>query len=209
MKRLFLTSSAHLVASHIANKIKLKSNNKLVFINTAAEIGETDLSWMDNDRNALIKAGFNTTDYTITGKIETQLRKDLEQYDFIYVEGGNQFYLLKMAQENGFIHVIKELILSKNKVYIGTSAGSIIASSNIYPTYRPEKADKVNLINYNGFNFVDFIVFPHWGSEHFKDVYLKQRMSHAYNTDSQIILLNDYQYVEVKDDWHKIIDVRK
>lgn len=211
MKRLFLTSSVHLVALDIAKKVNLKpGNNKLVFIYTATEDEhQKDLSWKNNDNKALKKAGFNITEYTITGKTELQLKKELIDFDYFYIEGGNQFYLLKQAQKSGFDKIIRDFIVNKNKIYIGTSAGSIIASPDIYPTYRPEKADKIKLSDYRGFNLVDFIIFPHWGSEHFKDVYLKQRMEHAYNTDSQIILLNDFQYIEVRDEWYKIIDTRK
>jgi peptidase E len=55
---------------------------------------------------------------------------------------------------------------------------------------------------------VDFITFPHWGSDYFKDLYLKN-MQLAYKPKNKIILLNDYQYVAVTEQKYEIIDIRQ
>lgn len=209
MKRLYLTSSVHAVAQRLAKDLTLNSdNNKLVFITTATEDKEHDKSWMDNDRNALINAGFDVFDYTITNKSEEQIRKDLNHVNYVYVEGGNTFYLLEKAQQSNFINIIRDYILKDRKIYIGTSAGSIIASRDTYPTHFLDNAKLApNLKGYEGFGLVDFVVFPHWGSEKFNDLYLNHRLEHAYEGNSQIILLRDNQYIEVKDDWYRIVEV--
>ncbi len=209
MKRIYLTSSVHLVAMRIAKDFNLTKANKLVFITTATEDKKRPSpNWIDEDRSALMKAGFDVFGYTITGKTEKQIREDLENVNFIYVEGGNTFLLLERAQQTNFISIIRKLVLEEEKVYIGTSAGSIIASPDIYPTYILDNAEIAsNLKGYKGFNLVDFIIFPHWGSNKFSELYLNKRLDHAYSGDSEIILLRDNQYVEVKDEWYRIVSV--
>lgn len=64
-----------------------------------------------------------------------------------------------------------------------------------------------NLIDTKGFGLVDFVILPHWGSDYFRKLYMDDRMEHAYTIDFKTILLNDNQYVEVKDDWYKIVDI--
>lgn len=209
MKRLYLTSTVHTVAEKIAKDFSLNSkNNKLVFILTATEDKQRDTSWVESDKNALIKAGFDVFDYTISGKNEKQIREDLKEVDFIYVEGGNTYYLLQEAQKSNFIELIKDFILKENKVYIGTSAGSIIAAPDTYPALRLDDASLApDLKGYAGFGLVDFIIFPHWGSTSFKDVYMDFRLKHSYEGNGKTILLRDSQYVEVKDEWYRIVEV--
>ena len=202
---LFLTSSVHAVAHDIAKKVDLSRVNKLVFIVTAAELKEGDMTWLYNDRQALVDAGFDVTDYTITGKTREQIEKDLNGYHFIYLSGGDTAYLLQQSQRSGFVSLIRELVQNKGKVYIGTSAGSIIAGPRL-PDYFPKEG--LELQNENGYGLVNFTLLPHWGSEKFKDRYLGGRLNITYKEDQvPLLLLTDNQYVHVQDDQFKIIDV--
>ena len=206
--KLFLTSSVHAVAHDIAKRVNLLKANKLVFIDTAAEPkGEReDLEWLKNDRQALVDAGFRVSDYTITGKSKDQLETDLSGFDYIYMSGGNTAYLLEQSQKSGFILVIKDLIKNKGKIYIGTSAGSIIAGPRLPDYFSDEEAE---LENNNGYDFVNFTIVPHWGSEKFKERYLGERLKIVYKEDQvPLLLLTDNQYVHVEDGHMKIIDVR-
>ena len=56
--------------------------------------------------------------------------KLLELKDIIFVEGGNTFYLLKAMRACNFEKIIRKL-LKEGKVYIGASAGSIVAGKTI------------------------------------------------------------------------------
>ncbi len=208
MKQLFLTSSVHAVAHDIAKKVNLSGANKLVFIDTAAEPkGEReDLTWLKNDRKSLVDAGFIVSDYSITGKTKNQLEMDLNEFNFIYISGGSTSYLLGQSQKSGFISVVKDLIQKKEKIYIGTSAGSIIAGPKL-PYYLNDK--DMSLENTDCFNFVNFTIVPHWGSEHFKERYLGERLKTLYKEDQvPLLLLTDHQYVYVQNDQVKIIEVK-
>ena len=145
-KNLFLTSSIHLVAQDIAKNLDLTQNNRLVYITTAAEPKTGDLSWLANDRKALVDAGFDVSDYTITPKTKTQIENDLVGFEYIYLSGGNSVYLLQKSQQSGFIDIIKDLILNKGKIYIGTSAGSIIAGPKLHD-YLIKENENIKLEN--------------------------------------------------------------
>ncbi len=211
MKHLFLTSTVDNVATDLVKYCDLSKGNTLACIDTAAEVEEGDKQWLLDDRQALVNVGFAVSDYTITDKTTEQLRSDLSSFSFIYVSGGNTMYLLQQAQKSGFVDVVRELILERDKTYISTSAGSIIAGPDIYPAYRLENVEFApDLKDYTGFNLVNFCILPHWGSDHFKDLYLDRRLEHAYTTEQvPIVLLTDNQYVHVQDDRMEIIDIRK
>ncbi len=208
MKKLFLTSSVSEVASHIAKQLDLSVKNKLVFITTPAEPETGDMSWLAADRKALVDARFDVTDYTITDKRAATIMNDLEKYDYIYMSGGNTWYLLKESRKTGFVEVVKDLVNRQGKIYIGTSAGSIITGP-VCPDYLLEDDEVKNIENQRGYGFVNFTILPHWGSEFFRSRYLSERMEIAYKTDQvPLLLLTDTQYVAVEGDKFEVVDVK-
>lgn len=208
MKTLFLTSNAALVISTIVKTVNLKNTKKLAFITTPAEGEDGDKWWLEADKKALRNADFDVFEYTITSKKADAIRKDLSNADFIFISGGNTFYCLEKAQESGFIKVIRDLVLRENKVYIGSNAGSVIAGPDIYPAYNLDDASRApNLKGYKGFGLTDVVTLPHWGSDNFKNLYMNKRLEITYNPDNKIILLTDNQYLHVKDDWYKVVEV--
>ena len=50
---------------------------------------------MDDDRNKLIKIGFNVIDFDLNSKTEEKVRETLSKVDIVFVAGGNTFYLLE------------------------------------------------------------------------------------------------------------------
>jgi dipeptidase E len=206
MKKLFLTSKTSKVAGDIARN--LPKGLKLAFINTPAEPYGEPQPWLLDDRKALEDSGFIVSEiYTFTGKKAEEIKKFLSDYDGIFICGGNTFYCLEKVQQSGCAEVIREFVAS-GKIYIGSSAGSIIAGPDIYPTFMLDKVEKApELKGYEGFGLTDVVVFPHWGTDKFKERYLNFRMQHAYTEKHKIILLTDNQYLKVEDDKYQIIDV--
>ena len=210
MKKLYLASSIDVTAGAIAEDIGGDPKKlKLAFISTAAESEKDNKEWLKNDRNGLVKAGFDLSDYTITNKTPQKIDNDLRNADIIHVNGGNTFYLLLQARKSGFDKWIKKAV-NNGKIYTGSSAGSIIASPNIEVLRILEaKIYKEKLKTYDSFGLVDFIVFPHWGSKDFKNSYLNHRVDFAYKPENKILLLNDRQFVKVENDMYKIVEVEK
>ncbi len=206
MKRIFLTSEATIVAADIAKN--LPQGLKTVFINTPAETYKSP-EWLENNKKAFSEAGFIVSDYTVTGKTAEEIKRDLSGFDVISVSGGNTFYALQQIQLSGCAQVIRDYVNS-GKIYIGSSAGSVVAGPDIYPIYRLDKMEEApNLKGYEGLRLTDVVVLPHWGTDKSKDLYLNKRLEHVYNNKNKTILLTDNQYLRIEDDRYQIIDVSK
>lgn len=209
MRRIFLASSINITAKAIAAEIKKEFGNgkkRLLFITTASELKQ-DKVWQDKDRQSLIGTGFLVTDFTITGKTVPEIKSAVQGMDVIHFEGGNSFYLLKQLQKTNSIKVFKSAV-EKGKIYIGSSAGSVIVAPDILSARTLDNmAEAGPLPNYEGLSIVDFLIFPHWGNDHFKERYMNQKMANAYPGEDKIILLRDNQYVSIKNEMYKIVEI--
>lgn len=210
MKQLFLSSEIDVVAKHITQRFPKPVNQlKTAFIPTAAEPGGLDRQWFKQNRQGLVDAGFNLFDYSLTGKTARQIESDLKDVDVFHLNGGNMFYLLLQARKSGFDKFIKKAV-NQGKIYIGSSAGSIITAPDISVTQiLKQETYKQELKNFKALNLVNFVILPHWGRDDFKAEYRMQRVSYIFQEDYSIILLNDYQYVQVEGEQYKIVDIRK
>lgn len=155
---------------------------------------EENPDYVVKDRKAMEALGFNVEDIDIKGKTEKDLRKILAGKDVIYVQGGNTFYLLKYIRESGFDKVIKDLI-NKGVIYIGVSAGSIVAGPTIETAgWKHVDRNEVGLKDLTGMNLVPFNVFVHYGPEHTGTVGEELK-----KTKYPLHILNDSQAILIKD----------
>jgi len=206
--KIILASSIADIADAIKREIESIPQKRALFIRTAAEAEEGDKWWLDKDRKALADAGLEIKDYTLTDKSKEEVKSILKAIDVVCVGGGNTFYLLEKMRACAFEELISEF-MTNEKVYIGSSAGSIIAGPDIYPAYRIDEMKKApSLTDYKGLSLVDFVVMPHWGSDYFRELYLGERLSHVYDhPENKIILLADDQYILSIDGWYQIKNV--
>lgn len=208
---ILLTSSIATCVEHLyKNFLKDKGYKTVLFIDTAAENDAEDGEWLITDFKSLEKQGFQIDRYTITGHSRDEIKEKIDNYDIIYMCGGNTFYLLQQMQKTNSLEIIRDEVLA-GKPYIGTSAGSLIASKDIAPTERLDTRDEApDLKDTYGLGLVDFLTLPHWGGDYFRDIYLSERMEKMYDDIyHKYILLNDYQYVHVNEEGYiKIFDSR-
>lgn len=164
--KLYLTSIASQSLDKIAAELpKLPKDLEVLFIPTAADTYAKDnRPWLDADRDKFIELGFQVEDFNINGKSEDKVREKLFNADIIFVSGGNTFYLLEKVKASGFDKVLRELSGS-DKIYIGSSSGSIIVGPNIEPIKSFDDPSAANLDSYDAIGLVDFVVLPHWGKE--------------------------------------------
>lgn len=203
----FLTSSLQNVAKDLSSHLD-KSVKKFLFIITASEIKEKDLSWRDDDRKSMTKLGYKLEDYSVTDKSSGEIKEKLSEVDGIIMEGGNTFYLLQQIQLSRSAEIIRKFV-ENGGVYIGSSAGSIIAGPDIYPVRRLDNLKDAPRIKGNkGLCLTDIVILPHWGSPHFKSRYMT-RWQQNYNLDHKIIPLTDNQYLVFNGENYKITDVKK
>ncbi|MBY0110764.1 peptidase E [Patescibacteria group bacterium] len=204
---LYLTSSTAQVADVLTKDVG-PGAYRVALITTGAEV-EKEKGWLHADLAALqALPGWDTFEYTISGKTSTELREDLKNLDILYVAGGNVLYLLQQMQQSGLIPFAQEHVRA-GKIYIGQSAGAIVAAPEISAAHRSDmEAHAPNIEGYAALNLVPFIVLPHWGSERSRAIYFTERLPRAYSEDCTPIPLNDYQYIVVKGDTFRIVDAR-
>lgn len=162
METLLLTSAGMNVKEEILKILPKPANEiKIAHIITASKL-EKDTSYVDKDKKAMTEQGFLVEEIDIEDKNEKELREMLKDKDVVYVQGGNTFYLLKHVRESGFDKVIKESI-EKGKIYIGVSAGSIIAGPTIETAgwCDPDK-NNIGLTDLVGLSLVPFLITVHY-----------------------------------------------
>ena len=162
MRKLFLASSFSEVASlfpkFAGEEIKGK---RITFIPTASLVEEVRF-YVDDDRKAFEELGIIVEELEITTASPDKISEILNRNDYIFVSGGNIFYLLQELRRKGADILITEQIRA-GKLYIGTSAGSVILCPDIefvkemdYSHAAPE------LQSFTGLNIVDFYILPHY-----------------------------------------------
>ena len=141
---------------NIISKDDLNSK-KLLYITTAVD-GEKDnnKSWVIDEYKTILNLGIddkNITEYKIGNEI------NIDNFDIIYMMGGNTIYLLDMVKKNNFGEVIKDFI-NKGKIYIGSSAGSQILGTTISLNAQYEE-NSVNMTDFTALGIVNGEVVPH------------------------------------------------
>lgn len=159
MKRIVLTSCGPIDNKLKEQFLKLFSKGpndlKVLFIITALDVENKIIAskCIEEEMDVLLEFGIrkeNITEY----KIDNNL--DIMGYDFIYMIGGNTFYLLKEIRECEFDVKLRNAI-ENDVVYVGSSAGSIIMGNTI-ETAR----DKNKYIDdFMGLKYINGIIIPH------------------------------------------------
>lgn len=205
--KLFLTSSTdqttHAWIKHLGRD---PHSMKLTFITTAAEVEKGDKQWLYDDRQTLVTAGFDVTDYTVAGKSKDDVTAMLNNTDMVFVSGGNVFYLLQEMRLSGFADLIKGFV-HKGLLYGGSSAGSIVAGPDLTLAKTlddPKMAPKLK--DYKALGLTDVVVLPHWGSENFRKHYEDFGTS-GYTMGQKVVLLTNDQYLMVEDDHYQIMSI--
>jgi len=206
---IFLTSDGATVIEDVIKHFDFNNKKKTLFIETSGETHEGKKPWIDNAKKEMERLGFDMTYYTITEKSENEIETILNDFDVVYMAGGNTMYLLKKSQECNFKKCIEKFI-KRRGVYIGQSAGSIITGPNIKSLYELENDDFFKELNdYDGYGLVDFVTIPHFGDKSKKEErFFNVRFKHMYGSGYKIFLLTDQQYIRIQEDgMYKIEEV--
>ena len=203
MAKLFLTSSG-LSNQKITNEFlelfdKKPREIKILFVPTASRT-EEERVYVDKSKNQLLDVGILSENIK-TLEIDHQISmKEVEDFDVLYVCGGNTFYLLHQIKKYNFDQIIKQF-LKTGKVYFGVSAGSYIVCPTIEMALwkNPDKND-VNLIDLTALGLVPFLMTVHY-EQKYADSIKKSIM----NSMFPVRILTDEQALVIKDDVVKLI----
>lgn len=195
MSKLLLTSTG-LANQNITNQFlqiidKPVSQIKIIFVPTASR-SEEELKYVGESKKELLDLGIPENNIKTLNLDKSVSFQEVEDFDVIYVCGGNTFYLLKKVRETGFDKVIIEFAKT-DKLYFGVSAGSILVCPNI-DIASPFDENDVNLTDLTGLNLTDVIVSPHYKDEEktiIDDFKRKSQYEVVPLTDEQALLVID------------------
>lgn len=111
-----------------------KAEDARVLFIPAAAIDEGAKKMAVKCRDELLEAGIRLEHITTYDLSMAMCEDDAFQHDVIYFTGGDTAHLLQRLTETGFNAIVKKMVYA-NKVYVGVSAGSLIATPNIGDPY--------------------------------------------------------------------------
>lgn len=161
MRQMLLSSSSSSLTSKILKKFfnKIKDLKVLVIICPENKIQE--VKYKRKTKKILKRLGiYNVQIVNIRKNIKA---KNYEDCDIFWSSGGNTFLILDRIRKTGFDKYIKNHV-SKGKLYLGFSAGSIIVFKTIEIAGWGTSGDenKIKLKNLKGLNLFEIALFPHY-----------------------------------------------
>jgi dipeptidase E len=174
---------------------------RVTFIPTAS-IPEEVTFYVGAGKEALTELGVIIDELEITKATSEEISDALQNNDYIYISGGNTFFLLQELKKKGVDRIIIEQI-NAGKLYIGESSGSILLSPNIeYVKEVDDYCKAPELKDYSGFSLVDFYPLPHYTNYPFKKVV--EKIIAQYESKLKLIPISNSQVIGVKGNEVKI-----
>lgn len=169
MKKMFLASSFVDVADLFVKFTEEECTGKTVtFIPTASLVEEVKF-YVDAGKEALEKRGLIVDELEISTATKEKIESTIQKNDYIYITGGNTFFLLQELKRTGADKIIVEQINS-GKLYIGESAGSIVVSRNIeYVKDMDDFTVAPNIGTFSSLDVINFYPVPHHTNFPFKE----------------------------------------
>lgn len=204
MKKLFLSSYFTKVAQLLPGFLGEDCTGKTVaFIPTASNV-EKITFYIGSDKKAMQKLGLIIDELDIAKEPKEVIERKLTECDYIFVDGGNTFYLLQEMKRSGSDKLIVKQIES-GKPYIGASAGSMILSQDItyvQPMDNPKQAP--DLDGFKALGAIDFYPLPHVNNFPFKKVAQNIREQYA---DLDLCPIDNSQVILVEGSSRKVSGV--
>jgi dipeptidase E len=160
-----LLTSAGITKRAIADTLvelvgKPASSTKVAFIPTAANVEEGNKDWYINQFLNFWRFGFNWIDVVDPSAPDVAWQERLRDVDVVFVSGGNTFHLLNQMRMTGLQKWLNENM--QTKVYVGVSAGTIVAAPTIgVANMPPPDSNVAGLKDLSGLGWVDFEIEPH------------------------------------------------
>ncbi|MFT8987166.1 MAG: Type 1 glutamine amidotransferase-like domain-containing protein [Bifidobacterium psychraerophilum] len=169
MQNLFLSSSFEDVAQFFPEFIGEDIHGRTACLIPTASNKDKINFFVNSDRNALKDMGVTVSDLDIAEASTQEISSKLDEADYIFVSGGNTFYLLEEMRRSGAGRMIVEQI-NAGKPYIGASAGSVILSHDITYISPMDSSDVAPSLDgdFTALGVTDFSVLPHVGNIPFR-----------------------------------------
>jgi len=184
---------------------KASEKTDIVFVPTASNIENGDKTWLINDLTNLKRQGFRSIDIAdISAVPENIWRPKFESADVLFFEGGDTYYLMEWIRKSGLASLLLSFL--GDKVYVGASAGSMVACKNL--------SAKISQIVYGddfdkedvpALGLVDFYFLPHLNSPYFINRNEKHMKEALGMLDEKIYALDDQSALKIVDDEMEVV----
>lgn len=170
MKRIFLCSSFVDAASILLELVSTPLEGKTIAFIPTASIHDDYTQYVDDAKAALVSLGLIIKDLEITQYSTTEIEEILNDCDYIYVSGGNTFFLMQELRRTGTDKLLINQI-ECGKLYIGESAGAMILASNIeYSKDMDNHLEQTpGFTDFSGLGVIDFYPIVHYNSFPFEE----------------------------------------
>jgi dipeptidase E len=178
------------------------TGKKVAFFPTAA-LHEKINFYVDAGRKALEKLGMTVINIYAMAMSSSEIAETVSESDYIYVSGGNTFFLLQELKRSGADKMIIEHIQA-GKIYIAESAGAVIMAPNIeYVKAMDDVKEAPELDTFDALAIMDFYPLPHYKSVPFTRTVAKilqtyEEIPLVPFRNSEAILMNGDTYDIVK-----------
>ena len=197
MKKLFLTSSFAEVGELFHKFEGRKLEGKTVTFIPTASIHEEVTFYVDAGKEALEKLGLTVDVLEVSTATDEEISSKLKDNEYIYITGGNTFFLLQELKRRGADKLIVEQI-NLGKTYIGESAGSIVLSPNIeYISLMDDSSAAQELSTNEALNMVSFYPLPHYSNFPFQEA--AENIVSEFKGVIDLYPFNNNQAITVKD----------
>ena len=175
MKKLFLASWFAGAASLLPNFVREDlTGKKVVFIPTASicygtsgEMREASDFINNLDKEALQNLGLIIEELEVSSETAEIVKKSISNAACIFVCGGSTFFLLQELRRKGADKLIAQHI-EKGKLYMGTSAGSLLVQKDIIADDgdNPELGPGLDS-DFSALSIIDFYLYVHYGHNYY------------------------------------------
>jgi dipeptidase E len=184
--------------------------SKLVFIPTAANIESGGKEWLINDLYNCLKLGFAKIEIAeIASTSHNVWLPWIKEADIIMVGGGNTSYLMKQLKKSGLDKLLP--VLLKKKIYVGISAGSMVAGKNLSLSSEAflYNENTGQTMNYTSLKFISLCILPHLNSEWFPRVRTNFLKEFVKKISTTVYALDDNSAVLVDEDKISVVSEGK
>jgi dipeptidase E len=168
---------------------KTPQDTKVGFVPTAANAEGGSKDWLINDLLRLRDTGYTWVDIVDPSAAGVDWRQRLADVDIVFIGGGNTFHLLDQLRQSGLGEWLKEN--AKDKVYVGSSAGSIVMTPTI-ATANGADPNLKGMTDLNALGLVDFDFIPH-----IPDIPLAAAERYAKTAERSLYALDDTSAIKV------------
>lgn len=196
MKKLFLVSSFEDAADIFPDFENDLRGKTVTFIPTASKV-EKVIFYVAAGKKMLEKMGLVVDELDISTATTAEITAKIKSNDFIYLTGGNTFFLLQELKRTGADKVIIDEV-NAGKLYIGESAGAMVTAPNIEYVKGMDSVKKApDLESFSALGLVGFYTVPHYKNPPFKKI--TQNIMDTHSLTLNLSPISNNEAILVKD----------